>query len=113
MSSPPETGGEICNGAVLDRTMAGLEARLGWSPTAGRGNSGRIPDALRPVRKGGHGPAVWVAWRDVLTLAGEHVTPGDDAKSAVGRRYRRRVTALIEADYSCRLPGAQRRPATR
>lgn len=85
---------------ALERTIAGLETRLWWGPTAGRGRGGRIPDTLRPVRQGGPGPSVFVHWQAVLTLSGEHVEPTADARSsAAGKRYRRRIAALEAAKY--------------
>lgn len=83
----------------LLRTLSGFEARLCWGPSAGRGRGGSVPDALRPVSKGGPGAGVWVPWRSVLMLAGEPVPEDADANSRHGRRYRRRVAALREAGY--------------
>ena len=85
--------------AGLARTLAGFEARLCYSPTAGGGKHGRVPDALRTARKGRPGPKVWIAWRDALTLAGENVPADATGQGSEGRRYRRRVDALIEACY--------------
>ena len=98
----PALAGKVSGGVVgfrsgLERTVAGLEARLCWSPSAGRGQGGRIPDALRPVRPGGPGPAVWIPWGDVITLAGEPVEGG--TRGTTGKRYRRRVEALEAAGY--------------
>ena len=84
----------------VERTVSGLEARLCWSaPSAGRGRGGRIPDTLRPVRRGGPGPAVFVDWRSVLSLAGEHIKADADPLGTDGRRYRRRVEGLDAAHY--------------
>ena len=83
----------------LERTIAGIEAYLSYGPSAGRGKHGRIPDALRPVRPGGPGPQQWIPWRLLLVLAGEPVPADTTAQSTWGRRYRRRVAALIEAGY--------------
>ena len=58
-----------------------------------------MPDALRPARKGGPGPQVWIAWRDAITLAGENVAADATGQGSEGRRYRRRVDALIAAGY--------------
>ena len=85
--------------AGLERTIAGLEAHLSWGPSAGKGKGGRIQDALRPVRPGGAGPRQWIPWRAVLLLAGEPVPFDAPARSTWGRRYRRRVDALIAAGY--------------
>ena len=92
-------GGTEQRRAGLHRTVAGLESRLAYSPSAGRGKSGRISDTQRPVRPGAAGPDVWTPWRCVLTLAGEHVPAKADSKSRDGRRYRRRVEALEDAGY--------------
>ena len=92
-------GGQDEHYAGLARMLAGFEARLCYSPTAGRGKRGRVPDALRPVRKGGPGPEVWIGWRDALTLAGENVPNAVDVTGTEGRRYRKRVDALIAAGY--------------
>ena len=88
----------------LFRTLAGFEARLSWGPSAGRGRGGRIPDALRPVRKGGPGDGVWVPWRSVLSLSGEPVPEDADANSKHARRYRRRIAALEQAGYRVGSP---------
>ena len=92
-------GGQDEHYTGLARTLAGFEARLCYSPSAGRGKRGRVPDALRPVRRGGPGPEVWIAWRDAITLAGENVPADATGQGSEGRRYRRRVDALIEAGY--------------
>ena len=93
-------GGQDEHYSGLARTLAGFEARLCYSPSAGRGKRGRVPDALRPVRRGGPGPEVWIGWRDVLTLAGETAPESVSGRtSSEARRYRRRADALIEADY--------------
>ena len=81
---------------ALARTVDGIEAALSWGPTAGRGPGGRLPDYLKPVRKGGPGPEVFIPWRNVLRLAGERA-PNDDASSTLRVRYRRRIEALREA----------------
>ena len=83
----------------LERTIAGIEAHLSWSTSAGKGKGGRIPDALRPVRPGGPGSQQWIPWRGDLLLAGEPVPVDAPAQSTWGRRYRRRVEALIAAGY--------------
>ena len=98
-------GNVISRYAGVARTLAGLEARLSYSSTAGRGRRGRVPDALRPASRGGPGMEVWVRWRDVLTLAGENVKPDASPLGTDGRRYRRRVEALEAAGYVVE-PGA-------
>ena len=83
----------------LTRTLAGIEGALAWSPTAGRGKDGRIPDLLRPANgTTGPGPDVFLPWRQVLTLAGEHVDPeGDSPKDR--QRWKRRRDGLVSAGY--------------
>ena len=85
----------------LNRTIAGIEAALAWGPTAGRGRQGRIPDWLKPANgRTGPGPSVFVPWRNVLVLAGEHVAADMPPRNSTeGRRYRRRKDALREAGY--------------
>ena len=85
----------------LHRTVAGLEAFLTWSSTAGRGRHGRIPDVLKPVQPGKYGRMVFASWREVLVLSGEYVDPTDtgDKYSTAGKRYRGRVVALEQAGY--------------
>ena len=92
-------GGQDEHYSGLARMLAGFEARLCYSTSAGRGKAGRVPDALRPVRKGGPGPEIRIGWRDALTLAGEHVKPDAPVTGSEGRRYRRRVEALVAAGY--------------
>lgn len=92
-------GTDVGYWSSLHRTLAGFEARLHYSPSAGRGKRGRTPDALRPVRRGGPGPEVFVPWRAVLTLAGEHVLPDAPSHGKAGERYRNRRDALEAADY--------------
>ena len=91
--------------AALARTLAGMEAALAYGPAAGRGKGGRTPDALRPERKGGPGPAVFAPAAEVLRLSGEAVPARIRPDSAAGRRYRRRVAALVEAGYLVRPTG--------
>ena len=98
-------------GAGMRRTVAGLESRLWWSPTAGRGRGGRIADTLRPVRPGGPGLEAWVPWRDVLTLSGEPVSPDAAPQDKEGRRYRRRRDALVDAGYQVLPPAGSAAPA--
>ena len=97
----PEQGTAPGYWGGLHRTVAGLEAFLTWSGTAGRGRYGRIPDALKPVQPGKHGQKVFASWREVLMLSGEYVDPTDtgDKYSTAGKRYRGRVTALQRAGY--------------
>ena len=94
-------GGQEVFHSGLARTLAGLEARLCYAPTAGRGKAGRVPDTLRPERPGGPGLRVFVAWQDLLTLAGETVPIDATARSARAEhsRFLRRVDALIAAGY--------------
>ena len=94
-------GGQDVFHSGLARTLAGLEARLCYAPTAGRGKAGRVPDTLRPERPGGAGLRVFVAWQDLLTLAGEAVPIDATARSARAEhaRFLRRVDALIAAGY--------------
>ena len=84
-------------GAVA-RTVAGIEAGLAWGPSAGRGKDGRIPDNLRPVRKGGPGPEVFIPWWQVLRLSGENVGESDGGNT-VRQRYGRRAELLRKAGY--------------
>ena len=98
-------GGTAERRSALHRTVAGLESRLAYTPAAGRGKHGRIPSAHRPVRPGRAGQQVFVPWREVLTLAGEHVPPDAGAKSKDGRRYGRRVVALVETGYHVPVTG--------
>ena len=60
---------------------------------------------LRPVRKGGAGPDTFIPWRALLSLAGEPVPADAKSESVWGRRYRRRVDALIAAGYLIPAPG--------
>ena len=59
---------------------------------------------LRPVRKGGAGPDTFIPWRALLSLAGELVPADAKSESVWGRRYRRRVAALIAAGYLIPAP---------
>ena len=92
---------------TLARTVDGIEAALSWGPTAGRGQGGRLPDYLKPVRKGGPGPDVFIPWRNVLRLAGERA-PDDVASSALRMRYKRRIEAMQAAGL---LVGGHAAPA--
>ena len=94
------SGGAAGFQSGLNRTLAGLESALSYSRSAGKGKHGKIPDPLRPVRKGGAGPDTFIPWRALLSLAGEPVSADANSESVWGRRYRRRVDALIEAGYS-------------
>ena len=93
------SGGAAGFQSGLNRTLAGLESALAYSRSAGKGMHGRIPDLLRPVRKGGPGPDTFIPWRALLSLAGEPVPADAEPQSGWGRRYRRRVEALTEAGY--------------
>ena len=57
----------------------------------------------------GPGPEVWIGWRDAITLAGENVPADATGQGSEGRRYRRRVDALIEAGYTAGAGRARRR----
>ena len=97
-------------GSGIERTLAGLEAMLSYAPTAGRGQHARTSNHLVPIRPGGPGPNVYVSWRDVLRLSGEH-TPADEAPNgAASRRYRRRVAHLRQLKYEVPA-GANAAPA--
>ena len=48
-----------------------------------------------PIRPGGPGPEVFVSWRGVIGLSGEPINPDTAKQSTPGRRYDRRVDALI------------------
>ena len=78
-----------------------------WGATSGRGPFGRIPDALRPVRKGGPGPEVFVSWQTVLRLSGEPVDQSTKylGEGGAGKRYHSRVIALIQAGYEIPTDG--------
>ena len=93
------SGGAAGFQSGLNRTLAGLESALAYSRSAGKGKHGKIPDLLRPVRKGGPGPGTFIPWRALLSLAGEPVPADAEPQSGWGRRYRRRVEALTEAGY--------------
>ena len=97
------SGGAAGFQSGLNRTLAGLESALAYSRSAGKGKHGKIPDLLRPVRKGGHGPDTFIPWRALLSLAGEPVPADAEPQSGWGRRYRRRVEALTEAGPSSYL----------
>ena len=100
LPAPGARGFAVGHLGALERTIAGLEGALLWgTPSAGKGKRGRAPDNLRPVRKGGPGPKVFVRWWQVLRLSGEPVGPDTPAQSAGGRRYRRRVAMLDAAGY--------------
>ena len=103
----PEHGITAGYWGTLARTVDGIEAALSWGPTAGRGQGGRLPDYLKPVRKGGPGADVFIPWRNVLRLAGERA-PDDDASSALRMRYKRRIEAMQAAGL---LVGGQAAPA--
>ena len=79
------------------RTLDGLEGALAWGPSAGRGRGGRLPDALRPIRRGGPGERVFVPWWQLLRLAGEPVT--STSGRVAQNRYARRLASLKRAGY--------------
>ena len=99
------SGGTAGFQSGLTRTLAGLESALSYSRSAGKGKHGRTPDLLRSVRKGGAGPDTFIPWRALLSLAGEPVPADAKSESVWGRRYRRRVDALIAAGYLISAPG--------
>ena len=99
------SGGAAGFQSGLTRTLAGLESALSYSRSAGKGKHGRTPDLLRQVRKGGAGPDTFIPWRALLSLAGEPVPADAKSESVWGRRYRRRVAALIAAGYLIPAPG--------
>ena len=99
------SGGAAGFQSGLTRTLAGLESALSYSRSAGKGKHGRTPDLLRQVRKGGAGPDTFIPWRALLSLAGEPVPADAKSESVWGRRYRRRVDALIAAGYLIPAPG--------
>ena len=104
LPAPGARGFAVGHVGALERTIAGLEGALLWgTPSAGKGKRGWTLDNLRPVRKGGPGPKVFVRWWQVLRLSGEPVGPDTSAQSADGRRYRRRVAMLDAAGYM--VPG--------
>ena len=88
-----------------DRIIAGIEAALSWGASPGKGRGGRIPEALRPVRKGGPGPErIIPAWH-VLRLAGENITEESyRAKSKYRERYRNAIMTLEALGYVCTTP---------
>ena len=97
----PGAGRKAARWGVLERTLSGIEGALLWGPTAGKGRGGRLPDAVRPVRRGGPGAPVRIPWHLVLRVSGEHVTPemlgaGTDT---LNKRYQRRVGALEAVGY--------------
>lgn len=101
LGDAPQQGTTAGYWGGLHRTIAGLEAALTWGRSAGKGKGGRIPNSLKPERKGGPGPVVFFPWRIVLTVAGEHVEDQAPTQGSAGRRYRRRVDALEAAGYVC------------
>ena len=63
--APPATNG------AEDRELQGSAGALQpTNPPLGCPGE-RLPDYLKPVRKGGPGPEVFILWRNVLRLAGE------------------------------------------
>ena len=95
-----DRGTDVGYWATIARTIAGIEAALGYGPAAGRGRGGRIPDAFRPANgRSGPGPEIFIHWQTVLRLSGEHVRLEADGSSTESRRYRDRVEALRKAGY--------------
>lgn len=97
---PPSRGRRGIAGisyGAMHRTVDGLEAALTWGRASGKGRGGRIPDALKPVKKGGPGPEVFFPRDIVLTVSGERLNT--DTDTAIGTRYNRTVQALTEAGY--------------
>ena len=92
-------GGQAGHYSGLARFVAGLEARLCYMPTPGRGRDGRVPDGLQPIHPGGPGVAVFVPWALAIRLSGEAVPADEDVLGTAGRRYRRRLDALVSAGY--------------
>ena len=86
---------------AIGRTLTGFEAALCWSKAPMKGKGGRIPELLRPERRGGPGGQLFVPWRSVLRCSGEYVPDDAGAADTHGRRYRRRVQALEAAGYMC------------
>lgn len=98
-------GPRIGHLGTVHRTVAGIEGALAWGPSTGKAEAGRIPDNLRPVRRGGPGPEVFIPAWQVLRLAGEAVRP--DAFGPTERqRYKRRCADLKTAGYF--LPPGER-----
>ena len=99
----PGEGRKAARWGSLERTLSGIEGALLWGPAAGKGRGGRLPDAVRPVRRGGPGPKVRIPWHRVLRVSGEHVTPemlaDRTATDRLNKRYQRRVDALQAAGY--------------
>ena len=91
------------------RAVAGIEAALSWSATAGKGRKGRIPDLLRPLRRGGPGPERFIEHWRVLRYAGEPVT-AESYRTSSGQRmkYNRLIESLNALQYVCPTPS---RPA--
>ena len=91
---------------AVERTIAGLEGGLLWGKSAGRGRHGRLPDYVRPVRRGGPGPEVFISAWQVLRLSGEPVTADSYAMDSTAReRYRQRLAALEAAGYKSTRTG--------
>ena len=111
LGDAPARGTQAGYWGPVTRTVNGLESALTWGPTAGRGRGNRVPDYLKPVYPGGPGPDVFIPWRNVLRLSGEHVVDREpDTSGALQRRYNRRVEALRAAGLVV-LPGQTEAPA--
>ena len=105
----PGEGRKAARWGTSERTIAGIEGALLRGPSAGKGRGGRLPDAVRPVRRGGPGAHAVVPWHHFLRVAGDHVTPAilaDKKKnSTLSKRYLRRVEALKAAGYEVKPNG--------
>lgn len=102
-------GRKAARWGTLERTVAGIEGALLWGSSAGGGRRGRLPDAVRPVRRGGPGAEVIIPWYQLLRLSGEHVTPAmladKEKRATLNRRFNRRIEDLITAGYHCGTHG--------
>ena len=96
----PGRGTSSAHWGAVPRTLDGLEGALAWGGSlGGRRKDSRLPLNLKPERPGGPGPEVFVDWRRVLQLSGEHVEPDAPTRGADGERYRDRVRLLEKAGY--------------
>ena len=94
---------------AVERTVSGLESALLWGSSPGRGRRGRDPDNVRPVRRGGPGPEVFVPWWQVLRLSGENVRPNDQGNTE-RQRYKRRCEDLQRTGYYTARDGTASAP---